>query len=103
MQSHVDAALAVECVSRVRPAGVRTGRALEPARIVAIEEGVVPRVVRAELGIVFVGGDARAVRRFASGPTIFAPSSASSSRDAAFSRRYRRYAATRVWSLRKTM
>ena len=66
VQAHVDAAVVVERVARVRPARVGAGRALEAARVVAVEEVVVALRVGAELGVVAGPGRARAARRSAS-------------------------------------
>ena len=88
VQAHVDAALVVERVPRVGPAGVRAGRALEAAQVVGVAEVVVAGRVGAELGVVPVRGRPPAGRRSASARPSWRRASASSSRLAAFARRY---------------
>ena len=87
MQADVDAHLVIERVPGVGTPGVRTGRALEPAQVIAVDEAVVAALVRAEIGIVVLGAE-RSGAPLCQRPTIFAPSSASSSRLAALARRY---------------
>ena len=80
VQAHVDAALVVQRVARVRPAGVGTDRALEPARIVAEEEVVVALRIAPQLRVVARRATSASGAPLCQRPTIFAPSSASSSR-----------------------
>ena len=57
MEANVDGAVAVERVAWVGASCVGTEGALEAARVVAVEEVVVPLWVRAELRVVTLGRD----------------------------------------------
>src|SRR5918995_3165192 len=57
VQADVDTTLCVKGVPRVGASGMRTGRTLQAAEIVGIEEVVVPAPVCPELGIVLLRGE----------------------------------------------
>src|SRR5829696_5336801 len=57
VQADVDTPLGVERVPRVGPSGMRPGRTLEAAKVVAVEEVIMAASVRAELGIVPLRGE----------------------------------------------
>ena len=87
----------------LRPADVRAGRGLVAGRIVLLEQEVVVAAAgRRRARDRRAAGRAPAARRCASAPSSSPPAAPRPRGSVAFSFRYRRNAATRWWSLRKT-